>query len=124
MLLHNIEYQGYQKLLQYLKNLTPKGENYEKWATQFRKYNDHIYRRDRRVMLAYKIKWIMSMFHDDPTQAHQNADIIYHHISRRYLWQNIRKDIKEYAKTCFQYQQKGLMKQNNQKRTIPPIDIF
>ena len=46
--------QDYQKLLQYLKNLTSKREDYEKWATQFREYNDHIYRGERRVVLAYK----------------------------------------------------------------------
>src|SRR6266498_994706 len=34
------------------------------------------------------------------------------------------KDIKEYAKTCFQCQQRGSMRQNNQKRIIPLIDIF
>src|SRR6266542_576647 len=49
---------------------------------------------------------------------------MYYHISKRYLWQNMRKDIKEYAKTCFQCQQRGSMRQNNQKRTIPLIDIF
>src|SRR6266540_7329449 len=36
----------------------------------------------------------------------------------------MRKDIKEFVKTCFQCQQKGSMRQNNQKRTIPPTDIF
>src|SRR6266540_2027830 len=66
----------------------------------------------------------MSMFYDDPTQAHQNADVMYHHISKRYLWQDMRKDIKEYAKTYFQCQQRGSMRQNNQKRTIPLTDIF
>ncbi len=50
------------------------------------------------------------MFHDDPTQAHQNADAMYYHILKRYLWQNMRKDIKEYAKTCFQCKQRGSMK--------------
>ncbi len=107
--------QDYQKLLQYLKNPTPKGEDYEKWATQFRECNDHIYRGDRRVVPTYETKWIMSMFHDDPTQAHQNADAMYHQISKRYLWQNMRKDIQEYAKTCFQCQQRGSMRQNNRK---------
>jgi len=34
------------------------------------------------------------------------------------------KDIKEYAKTCFQCQQRGSTRQNNQKRTIPLIIIF
>src|SRR6266498_1463239 len=105
MLLHNMENQDYQKLLQYLKNLTPQGEDYEKWATQFREYNDHIYRENRRVMPAYETKWIMLIFYDDLIQAHQNADIMYYHILKRYLWQNMIKDIKEYVKTCFQYSQ-------------------
>ena len=34
------------------------------------------------------------------------------------------KDIKEYTKTCFQCQQRGPMRQNNQKQTILPTDIF
>ncbi len=102
--------QDYQKLLQYLKNLTSQGKDYEKWTTQFREQNDHIYKGDRRVIPAYETKWIMAMFHDDLTQAHQNANTMYYHISKRYLWQNMRKDIKEYAKTCFQCQQRGSMR--------------
>ncbi len=66
----------------------------------------------------------MSIFHDDPTQAYQNANVIYYYILKRYLWQNMMKEIKEYAKTCFQCQQRGSMRQNNQKRTIPLTDIF
>ncbi len=34
------------------------------------------------------------------------------------------RDIKEYAKTCFQCQQRGSMRQNNWKWTIPLTDIF
>ncbi len=67
MLLRNMKNQDYQKLLQYLKNPTSQGKAYEKWATQFRKYNDYIYREDRRVVPAYEMKWIMSIFHDDLT---------------------------------------------------------
>ena len=85
MFLRNMNNQDYQKLLQYLKDLIPQGEGYKKWATQFREYNDHIYQEERRVVLAYETKWIMSIFHDDPTQAHQNANVMYYHISKRYL---------------------------------------
>src|SRR6266542_1738497 len=66
----------------------------------------------------------MSMFHDDPTKAHQSFDVMYNQMSKRYIWQNMRNDIKEYAKTCFQCQQRGLMRQNNQKYTIQLTDIF
>ncbi|SRR6266498_414326 len=96
--------QDYQKLLQYFKDLTPQGEGYKKWATQFKEHNNYIYQEGRRVVLAYKTKWIMLMFYDDPTQAYQNTDAMYYYILKRYLWQNMMKDIKEYAKTCFQCQ--------------------
>ena len=115
MLLRNMENQDYQKLLQYLKNPTSQREGYEKWATQFREHNDHIYKRDKRVIPAWETKWIMSIFYDDLTQAHQNANAMYYHILKRYFWQNMMKDIKEYAKTCFQCQQRESMRQNNQK---------
>jgi len=55
----------------------------------------------------------MLIFHNDLMQAHQNADTIYYHNSKRYFWQNMKNNIKEYAKTCFQCQQKGSIKQNN-----------
>src|SRR6266508_2371416 len=114
----------YQELLSYLQNPTPQSEEYEKWASQFHEKLNHVYKEERRVVPQSETKWIMSMFHDDLTKAHQSFDAMYNQISKRYIWQSMRNDIKEYAKTCFQYQQRGLMKQNNQKRTIPPTDIF
>ncbi len=44
----------------------------------------------------------MSIFYNNLMQAYQNIDIMYYHILKRYLWQNMRNDIKEYAKTYFQ----------------------
>src|SRR6266542_2791092 len=114
----------YQELLSYLQNLTPQSKEYEKWASQFHEKLNHVYKEERRVVSQSEIKWIMSMFHDDLIKAHQSFDTMYHQISKRYIWQNMRNDIKEYAKTCFQCQQRGSMKQNNQKRTISPTDIF
>src|SRR6266496_4069117 len=114
----------YPELLSYLQNLIPQSEEYEKWANQFHEKFNHVYKEERRVVPQSETKWIMSMFHDDPTKAHQSFDAMYNQISKRYIWQSMRNDIKEYATTCFQCQQRGSMKQNNQKRTIPPTDIF
>src|SRR6266542_683230 len=114
----------YQELLSYLQNPTPQSDEYEKWANQFHKKFNHVYKGERRVVPQSEVKWIMSMFHDDPTKAHQLFDVMYNQISKRYIWQSMRNDIREYAKTCFQCQQRGSMKQNNQKKTILPTDIF
>src|SRR6266542_2214792 len=114
----------YQELLSYLQNLTPQSEEYEKWVNQFHEKLNHVYKEERRVVPQSEIKWIMSIFYDDPTKAHQSFDTMYNQISKRYIWQNMRSNIKEYAKTCFQCQQRESMKQNNQKKTILPTDIF
>src|SRR6266498_4021823 len=119
-----MEDKSYQELLSYLQNPKPQSEEYEKWASQFHEKFNHVYKGERRVVPQVETKWIMSIFHDDPTKAHQSFDVMYNQISKRYIWQSMRNDIKEYAKTCFQCQKRGSMKQNNQKRTIPPTDIF
>ncbi len=69
-LLRNMNNQDYQKLLQYLKKLTSWKKDYERWITQFGEQNDHIYQENRKVVSVYKMKWIMLIFHDDPTQAY------------------------------------------------------
>ncbi len=66
----------------------------------------------------------MSIFHNDLTKAYQNADMMYQQISKRYLWQNMRQEIKDFAKTYYKCQQRGSMKQNNQKCMIQLTDIF
>jgi len=91
----------YQELLSYLQNPKPQSEEYEKWASQFHEKLNHIYKGERRVVSQSETKWIISMFHDDPTKAYQSFDAMYNQISKRYIWQNMRSDIKEYAKTCF-----------------------
>ena len=66
----NMEDEKYQELLKHLQNSTPQSEEYEKWASQFHEKLNHVYKGERRVVPQSEIKWIMSMFHDDPTKAH------------------------------------------------------
>ena len=71
-----------------------------------------------------EIKLIISIFHNDPTKAYQNANTMYQQISKRYFWQNMRQEIKDFAKICYRCQQRGLTKQTNQKHIIQSTDIF
>ena len=103
----------YLELLQFLKGQLNKDDQYQKWANQFNERNNHIYREDRRVIPRSQVNWIISMFHDDPTMAHQEANTVYQRISQRYLWESMRRDIQDYVKTCYQCQQRGSLKQNN-----------
>ena len=70
----------YQELLSYLRNPTPQKEEYEKWASQFHEKFNHDYKEERRVVSQSETKWIMSMFQDDTTKAHQSFNTMYSQI--------------------------------------------
>src|SRR6266540_3984664 len=117
----------YSELLDYLLKgqlSKEKDEIYEKWASQFREQNNHIYVEERRLVPCYELSWILSMFHDNPTSAHQSAKAMRQQINKRYLWKGMTSDIKEYVKSCYKCQRRGGPKENNRKRTIVLMNIF
>ncbi len=64
------------------------------------------------------------MFHDNLTLAHQDAKAMRQQINKYYVWKGMTSNIKEYVKTCYECQRRGESKENNQKHTIVPMDIF
>ncbi len=97
----------YSDLLEYLlKGQLSKeaDETYEKWASQFREQNNHIYVEEQWLVPRYKLSWILSMFHDNPTLAHQGTEVIRQQINKRYVWKGMTLDIKEYVKSCYECQ--------------------
>src|SRR6266496_1398526 len=64
------------------------------------------------------------MFHDNPTSAHQGVEAMRQQINKCYVWKGMTSDIKEYVKSCYECQRREGSKENNQKRTIVPMDIF
>ena len=123
-----MENETYLELLQYLKrgtvpNETPR-ETYRQWAKQFREQNGHLYMNELRVLPRYEVTNAISIFHDDPTMAHQSKDTVYQHMKKRYIWEGMYQDIAEYVRTCWECQQQGTARQNNRKRTIAPSDLF
>ena len=123
-----MEDNSYQELIEYLKRgIIPEDapkEPYRLWAKQFQEKNNHLYMGERRVIPRYEVERVIAIYHDDPTMAHQSKDAVYQHISKRYVWGGMYRDIAEYVKTCWECQQRGTQKQNNMKRTIAPSDIF
>src|SRR6266498_770531 len=97
----------YSKLLKYLLNgqLSEKAdETYEKWASQFKEQSNHIYMEKRRLVPQYELSWILSMFHDNPTSAHQGAKAMRQQINKRYVWKGMTSNIKEYVKSYYECQ--------------------
>ena len=67
----------YSELLEYLLKkqlLKEADEAYEKWTSQFREQNNHIYVEERQLVPRYELFWILSMFHDNSTSTHQGAE--------------------------------------------------
>ncbi len=81
--------------------------------SQFEEKYNYVYREERKIVPRRETEQIMSMFHDNSTKAHQNTDMMYQQILKRYFWQNMRQDIKNFAKTYYKCQQKRSIKQNN-----------
>ena len=78
----------YRELLEYLlEGQLPKkaDKTYEKWASQFREQNNHIYVEERRFVPRYKLSWILSIFHDNPTLAHQGVKAMRQQINKHYV---------------------------------------
>ena len=75
-------------------------ETYEKWASQFREQSNHIYVEERRLVSRYEFSWILSMFHDNPTSAHQDAEAMRQQINKR-VWKGMTSIIKEYVRSCY-----------------------
>ncbi len=80
--------------------------------------------KERRLVPRYELSWILSMFHDNPTSIHQGVEAMRQQINKRYVWKGMTSDIKEYVKSYYECQRWGGSKENNQKCTIVPIDIF
>ena len=79
---------------------------------------------ERRLIPRYELSWILSIFHDNPTSAHQGAEAMRQQINKCYVWKGMTSDIKEYVRSCYEYQRQRESKENNQKRTIILMDIF
>ena len=80
----------YQKVVKYretgeIPERDREKEKWREWAEEFEKRNGQIYYNDQRIVLREEVNWIISMFHDDPTMAHQNKKEVIQRIRKRYL---------------------------------------
>ena len=115
------------ELLEYLLKgqlLKEANKIYEKWVSQFREQNNHIYVKEWRLIPQYKLSWILNMFYNNLTLAHQGMKAIRQQINKRYVWKGMNLDIKKYVRSCYECQRWGGSKKNNRKRTIVLMDIF
>ena len=105
--------QEYVLLYRYLhKNEILEGRDsvqYENYALKFKLENSMILIKDsdRKVVQAYEVEWICSMFHDDPTSAHNDFNTTYGKISQRYFWSTMYRDVKNFVQSCDAYQRQG-----------------
>jgi transposase InsO family protein len=114
----------YFELLDFVKGKVTGNREYREWASQFKEKNNHIYFKEKRIIPRYEMTWVLSMFHDDPTMAHQSKDAMYQRVSKRYEWETMRQDVAQHIQTCRKCQERGPMRKNNRKRTIETMDIF
>ena len=96
-----MEQTTYQELLTYhqtqdIPKDAPK-EAYKIWAQQFEEKENRLYTKGKRVIPRSEVTWVISMFHDDPTMAHQSKEAVFELIRERYTWEGMYRDIKEHV---------------------------
>ena len=80
---------------------------------QFAEKGGQVYKEDKRLISRSQVLRVISIFHDLPTAAHQSKDTVWEQIKKRYIWDRMYKDVKEYVKTCYECQMRGEPKKNN-----------
>ena len=71
-----MEDEKYDELREWLKNKGEVVQKYINWTKQFEERNEQVFFKEKRVIPRQEVTQIISMFHDDPTIAHQNKDTV------------------------------------------------
>ncbi|GBC54380.2 uncharacterized protein LOC115178352 [Rhizophagus irregularis DAOM 181602=DAOM 197198] len=76
--------------------------------------------RKLRVIRKYEFEGLMYMMHDNELSGHFGMNATYEKMRERYYWKNMRKDIEEYIRTCWNCQVRG---KPSGKSELHPIKI-
>ena len=77
------------------------------WAEQFTEKGEQIYQEDKRLIPRSQVLRVISIFYDLPTAAHQSKNAVWEQIKKRYIWNRMYGNVKEYVKTCYECQMRG-----------------
>src|ERR1043166_299777 len=73
-----------------------------------------------RVIRKYEFEGLMYMMHDNELSGHFGMNATYEKIRQRYYWKNMRRDIEEYVRTCWNCQVRG---KPNGRNELHPIKL-
>src|SRR6185295_9232744 len=128
----------YQQITLYLKEKKISENLLEKERKQIinkSKYyqiiNGQLYKKPRKwntgllkVLRRSEFETLMKIMHDQPTAGHLGIESTYNKIKKRYYWNQMYDDIKEYIKTCDTCQRFGKPERNEPLHSIEVIQPF
>jgi hypothetical protein len=71
-----------------------------------------------RVLRDYEYEGLMYMMHDNELSGHFGIEATLDRIKENYWWENMRGDVEEYVKTCWNCQMRGRPRGKNELRSI------
>src|ERR1043165_7299307 len=123
--MENLEYTDLFQYLKYGKLSERRNpEDYSNYVRQFIFKENRIFKENCQVILRYDMEKYLAIFYDHPTGAHFSAETIYDKMILCYIWTTMRKNIKEYCKSCDNCQRRGSSKRNNYLHLIEPSSPF
>src|SRR5688500_18227987 len=73
-----------------------------------------------RVVRKYEFEGLMYMMHDNELSGHFGIEATIERIKEKYYWKNMRKDIEQYVKSCWECQMRGKPQGENR---LQPIQV-
>src|ERR1700722_162672 len=90
--------------------------------------NNLVYKKNRtdntkllKVIQRHKMELVLYIFHNDPTAGYFLTDKMFDKIKSHYYWPQIYNNIKLYAQSCDNYQQRGKYKRIE---PLHPISVY
>lgn len=80
-----------------------------------------------RVVRKYEFEGLMYMMHDNELSGHFGIEATIERIKEKYYWKNMRKDIEQYVKSCWECQMRGKPQGENRLQPIrvgEPFEII
>src|SRR6185369_12222247 len=97
-----------------IKNITNERKYEIKGNVLFR-----IKKEDRlRVIKKYEYEGLMYMMHDNELSGHFGINATYEKIREKYYWKNMKRDVEEYVKSCWECQMRGKPSGKNELHSI------
>lgn len=129
-----MDYTKYQQMIYYLETLEYPSQSTSQQNKYLRLHFKHYFTKDQKlyrksptrlVLLSQDARNSFQMYHNHPLGGHYAFQNTYLKIAKKYYWEGMIKDIREWVSSCTRCQQKGKEIELEKPHVVPvPLEPF